>query len=83
MQEEMRSLLKSPGWARLAEILNEQAVYRQNSILTTEEESIKDVLSIARMKGERQGILLAVNLPETILANLKEEIANAVETDEA
>ena len=83
MQEEMRSLLKSPGWVRLAEILNEQATYRQNSILTTEEESIKDVLSIARMKGERQGVLLAVNLPETILANLKEEIANAVETDEA
>ena len=79
MLDEMQSLLKSPAWDRLANIVEEQARLRQNSILTTEEESITDLLSMARLKAERQGMLLVINLPQTIITNLKEELKREVE----
>lgn len=47
---------------------------RVNGLLANDFGSVESVLVAAREKGERQGMLLVLSLPETLLETLDEDI---------
>jgi len=75
--EEFQNLVKSPGWGRLHEILEQQTILRGNALLAQDIKSLEDAFEHSRLVGERRGILLAMKLPQTILDNLQEDIDSA------
>lgn len=69
-----RSLVKNPGWKLLKEVLQEQIKVRQQTLLAFDPKTADDLFEIAKLGAERRALLLAIDLPKTILESVKEEI---------
>ena len=76
-----QNLVKSPGWEALVEIAEGQLKLREVEILSAEVNSLDDAFIQSRLRAERLGIKLFIELPSTIVNELKEE-TNAL-VDEA
>ena len=68
-----RDLTNSPGWKALMEIAEGQRIVRSNKIILTPC-SMDRVSEQEFEKGEVAGILLFINMPETAIEGLSEEI---------
>lgn len=71
------SLVKSRGWGRLVEILEEQVVLRSNTLLAGSIRGLDSAFEHTEQQGERRGIKLVLELPGTVIETLKEDIENA------
>lgn len=79
---EFQSLLKSPAWARLVEVANEQIEVRKNILLSQEEQDWGDLLEGVRLKAEIRAIRLWLVMPESIVEQMKEELGYAAVEDD-
>lgn len=64
----MASLVQSPGWAVLREIVNGQAGSREGKILRSPVTSMEAALAQEFMKGEAAGMRTILTIPEDYLA---------------
>jgi hypothetical protein len=71
---EFQALRKSPGWAQLLEILNEQFKVREQAVFLTPCNSIDQTLEQEYKKGEGAALLLVMKMPDVIIANMEEEV---------
>ena len=71
---EFQSLVKSPAWARLVEVAQEQIEVRRNILLSQEEKDLSDMLESVRLKAEIRAIRLWIVMPESIIGQMREEL---------
>ena len=79
----LENLVNSPGWGKLAELLEKQNNLRLSQIQAADMNTIENILETKTFLNERRGILLALQLPQTIVDNLKQEIDNAIIRDDS
>ena len=74
---DLSQLVRSRGWARLASIAEAQAKTRTANVLSAGGGDEKEF-----QKGEIAGIRLFMQLPETALANLKQQLEEEQRNDD-
>ncbi len=79
--QDLRNLLRLPGWERLVEYGKGQTANRVNNVMLTPCESVDATLPQEFMKGEYAGISLFFKLPENRISEL-EELIKIVEQKE-
>ena len=60
---DLQMLVKSPGWARQAELVDMQVDLRKNQIVSEPCKSLDDTLAQEYMKGEVSGMALFARMP--------------------
>jgi hypothetical protein len=79
---DFQTLVKSPGWVRLAEIAKTQVEVRANNIVSGDLNSLDDMFELGRLKAERAGIQLFLRLPETFIEQLQQDIEDQLREED-
>ncbi|MBW2081548.1 MAG: hypothetical protein JRI39_00340 [Deltaproteobacteria bacterium] len=80
-QSALKKLLEGRGWAELKRALEEQIRGRRQRIFGLEFKGIEDLSELLRTRGEIAGLLLAIQMPELMLEDLREDIQQMLEED--
>jgi len=75
------SLVKSAGWARLGKIIDAQVEMRERRILAEDLDTKDQVAEVRKLKEERKALKLVMQLPETIIEGIDEELSDVEETE--
>lgn len=84
LQEELsqlRGLVKLPAWEKLMRYASEQLTGRIDNIILNPVNGADDTLKQEYLKGEVSGIKLFTKMPEILIAELEDAIAQLEEND--
>ena len=70
----LRTLLASPGWGLLAEVIDQQVATRTDSIILKPLQGTDEALGQEFSKGEIAGLRLLRHLPDALVKMYEEEL---------
>lgn len=83
LRQELRELIRSPGWHKYVEILQSQAEMRQQADQALDLVNSENALAeLIQLRAERRALDLARILPETLIEELTEDIESATSRSE-
>lgn len=74
VQSDLKALLSSRGWARLAEVLRARAMQTREQDYGSGIESMDDAFRSANRRGEIAGVQFALNLPSLLIEDHERDI---------